>query len=739
MNLKKYHELLVPVGNYESLIQAINNGADAVYLGGKKFGARAFAENFTLDKIEEATKLCHLYGVKIYITVNTLVYESEIDDALEYCKELHKIGVDALIMQDVGLINLVHQTIPNMVIHASTQMHNHSSESINFLKSLGVKRIVFARELSLDYINNINSDIEKEVFIHGSLCVSYSGQCLFSSCILGRSGNCGECAGLCRLPYKLIENDKEINTDGEYILSPKDISSIDNFKKLMDSNIDSFKIEGRMKSPEYVGMVTKIYRTLIDQYNNGKELKIDDEDMFLLKAIFNREYTRGFLFNDIKIMNYKHPNHIGVGIGKVTNVTKKRIKIELNHDLKQFEGIRFKNSNKGMIVNFMYNESDNLINIGLKNHTIYLDNKVGLKELDEVMLTNPIIKLDKEITKKINVSISFEGYISNKMKITLLDGENTVEVLGNIVEKSKSAPITRKRIEEVLRKSGNTPFKVNKVDVNIDDNIFIPIGVLNELRRNVLDKLKMIRENKKCDYVENSIVFNNKNHDITNEVSVLVRTKEQLKACRDLNIKNIIVIDKQLMNNDLIYRVPRDNMHHFYEYKNLLVTDYASLDKYPNNPSDYFLNVTNHYTLDYISNYASKVMLSVECTNDDIKDILKKCSNKYNIEVLVYGNIELMLMKYCPLNMIINKNKICNVCSGNNKYYLKAQNGTKYRLITNKDVHSTTILNCNKTNKIDDIIYLKNIGVTNYRVEFLDENYDECLKILERVIENARQ
>lgn len=738
MNSKKYHELLVPVGNYDSLIQAINNGADAVYLGGKKFGARAFAENFTIDKIEDATKLCHLYGVKIYITVNTLMYESEIDDALEYCKQLHKIGVDALIMQDVGLITLVHQTIPNMVIHASTQMHNHSSESINFLKSLGVKRIVFARELSLDYINNIKENIEKEVFIHGSLCVSYSGQCLFSSCILGRSGNRGECAGLCRLPYKLIENDKEIDTDGEYILSPKDISSIDNFKKLMDSNVLSFKIEGRMKSPEYVGMVTKIYRTLINQYNNGEELKIDEEDMFLLKAIFNREYTNGFLFNDSKIMNYKHPNHIGVCIGKITNVTKKRIKIELNHDLKQFEGIRFKNSNKGMIVNFMYNESDDLINVGLKNHTIYLDNKVGLDELDEVMLTSPIVKLDKEITKKIDVNISFEGFINNKMKITILDGENKVELLGNVVEKSKSAPITRDRIEEILRKSGNTPFKVNKVIINADNDIFIPVGILNELRRNALDKLKKIRESKRCDYVEKSLVFNNKNQSITNEISVLVRTKEQLNACRDLNIKNIIVTDEKLMDNDLIYRVPRDGIHHNYDYKKLLVTDYASLDKYPNNSADYFLNVNNHYTLDHISNYASKVMLSVECTNEDIKDILEKCNNKYNVEVLVYGNIELMLMKYCPLNMIINKNKLCNICRNNNKYYLKMLNGAYYRLLTNKNTHSTTILNCSKTNKIDDIIYLKSIGVTNYRVEFSDEKYDECLKILERVIENAR-
>ena len=358
------HELLVPVGNFECLIQAINNGADAVYFGGKKFGARAFANNFTLDEIENAVRLCHLYGVKVNVTVNTLLYENEIEEALEYVKQLHKIGVDAVIMQDVGFINLVHKTLPNLEIHASTQMHNHLEESLKFLEDLGIKRVVFARELSLDYINNIDTALEKEVFIHGSLCVSYSGQCLFSSCILNRSGNRGECAGMCRLPYKLYENSREIESDGDYILSPKDICSLDNFKDLMDSNIKCFKIEGRMKSPAYVGIVTKIYKDLICKYENNEKLTINKEDFMLLKSIFNREYTSSFLFKNHNIMNFKAPNHVGIVIGKVTNVTKKKIEIKLNHDLNQFEGIRFKNSNIGLNINFMYDKNDNIIGTG---------------------------------------------------------------------------------------------------------------------------------------------------------------------------------------------------------------------------------------------------------------------------------------------------------------------------------------------------------------------------------------
>lgn len=727
------HELLVPVGNYESLVQAINNGADAVYLGGKKFGARAFANNFTLEELDNATKLCHLYGVKIYVTVNTLMYENEINEALEYVKELHKIGVDALIMQDIGLINLVHQILPNLEIHASTQMHNHSSESLNFLKNLGISRVVFARELSLDYINSIETTLEKEVFIHGSLCVSYSGQCLFSSCILGRSGNRGECAGMCRLPYKLYENDKLISTEGDYILSPKDISSLDNFKELMDSNIKCFKIEGRMKSPEYVGIVTKIYKDLMNQYEQGFDLKINEEDFNLLKAIFNREYTKGFLFNDSKIMNFLAPNHGGLSLGRVTGVTSKRIEVRLNRPLKQFEGIRFKNSNLGMIINFMYDKFDNLINVGNQNDIIYLDNTVGLKVLDEVMLTNPIINLPKDIIKKISINIKFEAFINKPMKLYVSDGINDLIIEGQIVEKSINSPITKERIKEVLNKTGNTPFKTNNIEIEISDNIFIPIGILNEFRRNALKKLQDTRENTKKEYIEKDYVESIKNYNQTNKLNVLVRNKEQLEECLKLNVENIIVNNRDLMSENLIYRVPRDNIKHDYDYKKLLVTDYASLDKYPNNMGDYFLNVTNHYALDKVLEYANMVTLSIECNKGNIKDILDKYDKKPNVEVFIYGNIELMIMKYCPLNTIVNKDKICHVCKNNNEYYLKDRNDKLYRLENNKDTHSTVILNCNKTNLIKDIPEFISMGVTNYRIEFLDENKEEVRKIIESV------
>ena len=424
-SVKMKHELLVPVGNKESLIYAINNGADAVYLAGKKYGARAFAENFTLEEIEEATNLCHLYGVKIFITVNTLIYESEFSSCLEYIESLHKIGVDALILQDIGLIEVVHSMFPNLEIHASTQMHNHSKENIKFLETLGVKRVVFARELPLDFINDLDTTMEKEAFIHGSLCISYSGQCYFSKCILNRSANRGECAGMCRLKYNLLEDNRQVNNSDKYLLSPKDLCSIENFKELMNSNIYSFKIEGRMKSPAYVGIVTKIYRKLIDDYESGKELQVPQSDLDELKSIFYRGYTPGFLFNNEDIMNYESSNHIGLYAGKITKVTPKKLAIKLDIDLKQGDSIRIKNINKGV----------NAMNIGLVAHdskkTLMQNFCIayrGILSKHELYATGTTGRLIEEVTN-LNVHKYLAGPLGGKEQLGAQIAQNDIDAL----------------------------------------------------------------------------------------------------------------------------------------------------------------------------------------------------------------------------------------------------------------------------------------------------------------------
>ena len=686
-------ELLIPVGNHDALIAAINNGADAVYLAGKKFGARAFANNFTLEELKDVIYTCHLYGVKVYITVNTLVYEDEIEESLEFIKAIHEYGVDALIMQDIGLINIVHNMYPNLEIHASTQMHNHSKDNMKFLEDLGIKRVVFARELSLDEMDSIDTPLEKEAFIHGSLCVSYSGQCYFSKEVLDRSANRGECAGMCRLPYELYENDKKIKTNGDYLLSPKDLCTIDEFKKIMESSIYSLKIEGRMKSALYVGTVTRIYRKLIDDYYEGKELFISKEDEDLLKAIFYREYTKGFILNDSNIMNHKSSNHIGLFVGKVIGITDKKIKIKLDRDIYQGEGIRFRESDKGITLNFIYDEKDNLINKGTKGNIIYLDNFFKLKSLDTIYLTNPLEEENDKITKKVSINAVFKASLNKKISFEVDDGINKVIVEGNTAEMAKNSPITKEDISKFINKLGDTPYKIENFNILLEDNLFIRINDLNNLRRDAVDKL-----NEKRTSIKEVIVHDLKDEQINKEkcssLMVLARTKEQVDTLKELGVQ-IAVDNPLLMEDEIYFRPPRNKFIYDYNFKNYLVSSYASMMKYPNNYSDLYLNVTNHYSLSLLLKYNNVVTLSMENTIEDIKKIVDKSNNKNNIAVYIYGNSELMMMKACLLKNVIGKDK-CSVCFSKNEYLLKDRNNAMYKIITDPLSHTSYILSYKK-------------------------------------------
>ena len=299
-------ELSAPAGDIKCLKAAIEGGADAIYLGGKNFGARAFSKNFSDEEIVEAIKLAHLYGVKIYVTVNTLVYDKEVDSFIKYIEFLHKNNVDAILLQDLGMLDLIRKTYPNLEVHASTQMHIHNLDGVKLMENLGVKRVVLARETSIDDIKHIrqNSNIELEVFVHGALCVSYSGQCLMSYFKQERSANQGECEGSCRLRYNVLNKDKIIDSN-VYALSLKDLNSLENIGRLIDVGVSSLKIEGRMKSAAYVYLVTSLYRKAIDSYYKNKKVEIDGKILHDLKIVFNREYTKDLLKGDIL-----NPNNI---------------------------------------------------------------------------------------------------------------------------------------------------------------------------------------------------------------------------------------------------------------------------------------------------------------------------------------------------------------------------------------------------------------------------------------------
>ena len=652
-------ELLCPAGNKESLIAAINSGANAVYLSGKKFGARAFAANFSNEELKEAIRIGKVYGVKIYVTMNTLVKENEIEEFLEQVEFLYSNGVDAILMQDFGMICLCLKKYPNLEIHASTQAHNSSLQGIDFLYKLGVKRVVLPREMSLDEIKLIKTPIEKEVFIHGALCVSYSGRCLMSQVLGGRSGNRGECAGCCRFKWKLYKSDKLVKEG--YLLSMKELNLSEDILRLTPY-VDSLKIEGRMKSPTYVSFITNYYRKILD----GE--KITDIDRENLQSLFYRGYTKGHLLNNKDLVNTKSPNHIGLPIGKVIDVTDSKITILLDKELAQEDGIRFLESGKGLIVNYLYDMKDRLISKGSPKQKIILDNKIGLTTLDTVSLTTNhklITKFDN-ITRKVDIAIKVIAKINEPLEITFIKDNIIISEKGNIVERAKSAIVTKERIISQVKRLGNTPFNCHEIDVLLDDDIFIPMGEINVLRRTLTERLigKLMMNFKEP-------VIKDINLDYINFNDIDINNYKSIDECQ-FDIK-----DKKGIIHEIIDGREKDFIA-------------ASS-----------CNITNSYTAYFLSYYGYKgVFLSTELTDYELNYLVSNIKKKTSIKLFVENNINNKVMTI--------KGNILNIDKSND-YYLVDPKNRKFKVIY--DGRLTNIYSPYKLDRdeksINDVSFIK--------------------------------
>lgn len=652
-------ELLCPAGNKESLIAAINSGANAVYLSGKKFGARAFAANFSNEELKEAIRIGKVYGVKIYVTMNTLVKENEIEEFLEQVEFLYSNGVDAILMQDFGMICLCLKKYPNLEIHASTQAHNSSLQGIDFLYKLGVKRVVLPREMSLDEIKLIKTPIEKEVFIHGALCVSYSGRCLMSQVLGGRSGNRGECAGCCRFKWKLYKSDKLLKEG--YLLSMKELNLSEDILRLIPY-VDSLKIEGRMKSPTYVSFITSYYRKILD----GE--KITDIDRENLQSLFYRGYTKGHLLNNKDLVNTKSPNHIGLPIGKVIDVTDSKITILLDKELAQEDGIRFLESGKGLIVNYLYDMKDRLISKGSPKQKIILDNKVGLTTLDTVSLTTNhklITKFDN-ITKKVDIAIKVIAKINEPLEISFIKDNIIIKEKGNIVERANSAIVTKERIISQVKKLGNTPFNCHEIDVLLDDDIFIPMGEINVLRRTLTERLigKLMMNFKEP-------VIKDINLDYINSNDIDINNYKSIDECQ-FDIK-----DRKGIIHEIIDGREKDFIA-------------ASS-----------CNITNSYTAYFLSYYGYKgVFLSTELTDYELNYLVSNIKKKTSIKLFVENNINNKVMTI--------KGNILNIDKSND-YYLVDPRNRKFKVIY--DGRLTNIYSPYKLDRdeksINDVSFIK--------------------------------
>ena len=315
-------ELLAPVGSMEHLKVAINAGASSVYLSGKDYGARKFAKNFTIDEINDAVNIAHMHNVKVYVTVNTLINQDELEDVMNYLSKLYAIGVDAVLIQDLGLVELINEHLPNLKVHASTQMTIENQLKLDYIESKGIKRVVLPREMKKDEIRSLKTNVELEIFAHGSLCYSYSGQCLMSSFKGGRSGNRGSCAQPCRQKYKVDGIKKE-----DYYLSPSDLCLFKSLKEIAELNISCIKIEGRMRSKEYLAIVISNYRKALNKLKSGKELESEE-----LNLVFNRGFSEGKFKNTSK--RSLRSGHIGLKIGRVIESKKNMLAIKMDDSVK---------------------------------------------------------------------------------------------------------------------------------------------------------------------------------------------------------------------------------------------------------------------------------------------------------------------------------------------------------------------------------------------------------------------
>ena len=733
--MRKRVELLSPVGNMEMLYQAIHNGADAVYLAGKSYGARKFARNFTNEELVQVIEYAHLYGVKVYVTVNIIIYENELDDVLEYIEFLYQNQVDALIMQDLGLISLVRVRYPNLEIHASTQCHNHNRYGLKLWKKLGVKRAVLDREMSISEIKDLDIDIEKEVFIYGALCVCYSGCCLFSSLNGGRSGNRGECVGCCRLPYRKIKNGKVIDLDGKYLLSTKELNTLNYLGELINLGIDCFKIEGRMKSPAYVGYVTRCARNIIDSYYNGLKRQLTREEEKNLMILFNRGFTKGYLFLENNIMNIKSPNHQGIMIGKVIGVKNGKVGIKLNGDnLCQEDGIRFKNANIGMIVNRLYDKKRMLVHQVSQGNICYVDVK-DYVEVGDIVLKTVSITLNKSLEeysyKKIDIDLKVICKIGCPLRIEMTDGENVVVRESVLSEKAIHQGVSEENFRKQLGKLGNTPFILRNMKIDKDDNVFVRLSVLNEIRRELVEELINLRKGKQIHEVkivevdkwkESSVKVNNKCF-----LHVLVRNEEQLNVCIQYGVSSVYVTDYELYlkykdKYSVYYRVDRVNMREKeYHHENLLVGDLGSTYLYCQNNcvvGDYYLNVVNHANVQFLYDLGvQRVTLSVELNYYQVRELMRYVFEKNKIEMVLYGRIELMIMKHQ-----IDKDRC----------YLEDRQRHCYPVMTDNGL--THVFHSDVIDSILDLEKYQKLGIEHYRIELFDESKDEVEEILRRIL-----
>ena len=794
-------ELLSPAGDFECIKAAVQNGADSIYFGASSFNARASASNFDNSGLKNAIEYCKIRNVKTNLTLNTLVKNHELNDAILIAKTAYKFGIDAIIVQDLGLAEFLIKHLPNLPIHASTQMSVHNLEGALKLQNLGFKRIVLSRELSANEIEYIckNSTVEIEAFVHGALCISYSGQCLASSMIGGRSGNRGKCAQPCRLPYTLFEetSDKVLKLDDGYLLSTRDLCSLEYLPQLIKAGVTCFKIEGRLKSPEYVATVTRIYRKYINLVLSNKNYVIDEKDKKELLQVFNRGlFSSGHLSSkpNKSLVFSKKQNNMGIPLGSITNYNSAKgyITLKLLDSISIGDSISIDSeSGSYKVSELLINNknsptasSGNIVKLGrMKGNIKYGSNvfKIASKELSLKALNSYSNCENKKIPLLCTIDVQYNLPIKINIK-TINETEsfyNNIDftIISNIIpEKSINQPITKERIIKQLSKTSNTPYEFREIYVNLDDNIYIPhISDLNELRRNCIEKLQNIIKEKYCnnklDTSPLPIFISHNFNNLSNiklkrpKISILLNLlNKNFDYSLLKNVNNIYIPLKYFVNKDYynVLKLFSKNYNLYIYMPTIMRKSYITLIK--NNIKDILKNfdikgfvlsnISNFEILkdykskyDFIGNYTFNIFNnltknSLEDLGIDIstfsvelnQDDLINFENKDNCEMIVYGNTPIMNMNYCLLGKSNHcYSNCCHKCTSNNKFYIKDRLGFDFRVIPDNIDTVTTIYNSKIT-----FINSSKINCGSIRLDILDEDISTINTLISNVLNDTK-
>jgi len=723
-------ELLSPAGEINSFKSAIENGANAIYMGTASHNARIMASNFSIEEYIECIHYAHIRSVKVYLTLNTLVYDNEMESAVTLLVELYSHGLDGVIIQDIGLFNVIKNVLPEIEIHASTQMSVHNLKQVKYLEELGFSRVVLARELTIKEIEYIskNSNIELEVFVHGALCVSYSGQCLMSSMIGGRSGNRGKCAGPCRLRYTMYENSKPIYSN-KYLLSKKDIFGLDYIRQLIDIGVTSLKIEGRSKSVEYVGIVTEKYRKCIDS-------SVDEQDRKDLKQMFIRSTESYGYFDKVGSIDTISENcakNTGLKLGTVIAVKDEYIKLVLEEDIDLHDGIEVYLTDNvvSTIVTCIKNDRSIILNKEVTSGNIVWIGDISKPvNVGDIVYKTSSSKLNKEYKDRIT-KITRKNLVTgtiNILKGTNINMDITINneavniAIDYIPQDSVNKPVDSEYVYNQFSKTIDSPFEFADLKYNIEDNLYVPVSKLNELRREIIKRLEqsyiinidVTQINSKLDeYILNhntslNSLQHNRSRDNNSIFVYKYNTDDEYKYMGDyskiiyLNIadirrfelQNIDIVSKYKVEKEVYIYIPSIVLSNLDKYidsdlerliklgaKGILLGNIGYIQMAMDLKSKHDIKIVADYSLNVVNTYSAmflkekgidKITISPEIDESEIQNI----ANLIDIEV-IENFVTAMTSRFCPVKAY---SKACN-CN-NNSYELKdSHNNVRYNVI----------------------------------------------------------